>query len=156
MECALPMSQSRVPPLLPQLASDSAAPDGRIPPTTSAAGPIRPRFRVRTGYVVLALVLCVPLLCAVGIAGYFRLSSATEALRSSVIESVPGQWDKRFAVHVGGLTLGLVRFGSLFFNLPPEPKAALETLHGAEVGVYKLHDAPSALDRQCSPPQINA
>ena len=44
------------------------------------------------------------------------------ALRSSVIESVPGQWDKRFAVHVGGLTLGLVRFGSLFFNLPPEPK----------------------------------
>jgi hypothetical protein len=72
--------------------------------------------------VVLALVLCLPLLCAVGIAGYFRLSSATEALRSSVIESVPGQWDKRFAVHVGGLTLGLVRFGSLFFNLPPEPK----------------------------------
>jgi hypothetical protein len=59
---------------------------------------------------------------------------------------VPGQWDKRFAVHVGGLTLGLVRFGSLFFNLPPEPKAALETLHGAEVGVYNLQDAPSALD----------
>ena len=94
----------------------------------------------------MALVLCLPLLCAVGIAGYFRLSSATEALRSSVIESVPGQWDKRFAVHVGGLTLGLVRFGSRWFNLPPEPKAALEALHGAEVGVYNLRDAPSALD----------
>ena len=140
------MSPSRVPPLPPQLASNSAVPDGRIPPATSAAVSSRPRFRVRTGYVVLALVLCLPLLCAVGIAGYFRLSSATEALRSSVIESVPGQWDKRFAVHVGGLTLGLVRFGSLFFNLPAEPKAALETLHGAEVGVYKLQDAPSALD----------
>ena len=128
------------------MASNSAVPDGRIPPATSAARSTRPRFRVRAGYVVLALVLCLPLLCAVGIAGYFRLSSATEALRSSVIESAPGQWDKRFAVHVGGLTLGLVRFGSLFFNLPPELKAAMETLHGAEVGVYKLQDAPSALD----------
>ena len=146
MERAMPMSQSRVPPLPPQLAGNSAVPDGRIPPATSAAAPPRPRFRIRAGYVVLALILCLPLLCAVGIAGYFRLSSATEALRSSVIESVPGQWDKRFTVHVGGLTLGLVRFGSLFFNLPPEPKAALETLHGAEAGVYKLQDVPSALD----------
>jgi hypothetical protein len=96
--------------------------------------------------VVLALVLCLPLLCVIGIAGFFRLSSATQALRSSVIESLPGQWDKRFAVHVGGVTLGLVRFGSRFFNLPPEPKAALAVLHGAEVGVYKLQDAPSAPD----------
>ena len=94
----------------------------------------------------MALVLCLPLLCAVGIAGYFRLSSATQALRNSVIESVPGQWDKRFAVHVGGLTLSLVRFGSRLFNLPPEPKAALEVLHGAEVGVYNLQDAPCARD----------
>jgi hypothetical protein len=117
-----------------------------MPRATSAGASFRLRFRVRTGYVVLALVLCLPLLCAIGIAGYFRLSSATQALRNSVIESVPGQWDKRFAVHVGGLTLGLVRFGSRFFNLPPEPKAALEALHGAEVGVYNLHDAPCALD----------
>jgi hypothetical protein len=146
MESAMPMSQSRLPPLPPRLAGNCAVPDGRIPPAAGAAVSTRPKFRVRAGYVVLALVLCLPLLCAVGIAGYFRLSSATEALRNSVIESVPGQWDKRFAVHVGGLTLGLVRFGSLFFNLPPEPKAALETLHGAEVGIYKLQDAPSALD----------
>jgi hypothetical protein len=98
------------------------------------------------GYVVLALALCLPLLCAIGIAACFRLSSATQALRSCVIESVPGQWHKRFAVHVPGLTLGLVRFGSRFFKLPPEPKAALETLYGAEVGVYNLPDAPSTLD----------
>ncbi|MCX6929425.1 MAG: hypothetical protein NT154_40355, partial [Verrucomicrobia bacterium] len=117
-----------------------------MPPATSAVAASRLRFWVRTGYVVLALGLCLPVLCAIGIAGYFRLSSATQALRSSVIESVPGQWNKRFAVHVGGLTLGLVRFGSRFFNLPPEPKAAVEALHGAEVGIYKLQDAPSALD----------
>ena len=142
----MPMSQTRVPPLPPQLAGNSAVPRGRMPPAASAVPSFRPRFRVRTGYVVLALVLCLPLLCAIGIAGCFRLSSATQALRNSVIESVPGKWDKRFAVHVRGLTLGLVRFGSRFFNLPPEPKAALEALQGAEVGVYNLHDAPSALD----------
>jgi len=96
--------------------------------------------------VVLALVLCLPLLCAIGIAGYFRLSSAAQALRSSMIESVPGKWDKRLAVHVGGLTLSLVRFGSRLFDLPPEPKAALAALRGAEVGIYRLQAAPATLD----------
>jgi hypothetical protein len=142
----MPISQTRVPPLPPQLAGNSAVPHGGMPPATSAAGSSRLRFRVRTGYVVLALVLCLPLLCAIGIAGCFHLSSATQALRSSVIESAPGQWDKRFAVRVPGLALGLVRFGSRFFNLPPELKAALDALHGAEVGVYNLQDAPCALD----------
>lgn len=94
----------------------------------------------------MGLVSCLPVLCAIGIAGYFRLSAATQALRSSVIESVPGQWDKRFAVHVGGLTLGQVRLASRCFSLPPEAKAALEALRGAEVGVYRLQTAPSALD----------
>ena len=96
MECAMPVSQTRVPPLPPQLAGNGAVPQGRMPPATSAGASSRLWFRVRTGYVVLALVLCLPLLCAIGIAGCFRLSSATEALQSSVIESVPGQWDKRF------------------------------------------------------------
>jgi len=62
------------------------------------------------------------------------------------MESVPGQWNKQFAVNVGGFTLGLVRIGSRFFNVPAEPKAALESLRGAEAGVYRLRDAPSALD----------
>jgi hypothetical protein len=101
---------------------------------------------VRPGYVVLGVVLCLPFLCVIGVTGYFRLSSATQALRSSVMEAVPGQWDKRFAIHVGGMTLGLVRLGSSFFKLPPEPKAALGALHGAEVGIYRLQHAPSALE----------
>ena len=104
------------------------------------------RLGVRAGGVVLVLVFCLTLLCAIGIASCFRLSSAPRALRRSVMESVPGQWDKRFAVNVGGFTLGFVRFGSRFFNLPPEPKAALEALRGAEVGVYKLRNPPPALD----------
>ncbi len=147
MEYALPMSQTGVPPLPLQSASHgSAAAPGQVPPIIRSVASPRRRFRVRVGYVVLILMLGLPLLCAIGIAGYFRLSSATKALGSSVMEAVPGQWDKRIAVHAGGLTLGLVRFGSHFFNLPPEPKAALEALHGAEVGVYKLQESPAALD----------
>ena len=119
---------------------------GRMPPVIRSAQAPRRNLRVRAGYAVLALMLGLPTLCAVGIAGYFRLSSATKALGTSVMDSVPGQWDKRFAVHVGGLSLGLVRWGSSFFDLPPEAKAALEAVHGAEVGVYKLEDSPSTLD----------
>jgi hypothetical protein len=146
MECVTPISQTGVPPLPPWLASNDAVSYGRIPPAIVAGTSSRRRFRLRAWYVVLALVLCLPLVCAIGIAGYLQLSSPTRALRSSVIESVPGQWDKRFAVNVGGLTLGMVRFGSRLFNLPPDAKAALGVLHGADVGVYNLHDAPSALD----------
>lgn len=101
------------------------------------------RVRIRAGYVILTLTVGLPLMCAVGIAGYFRLSSPTQALRSSVMESVPGEWDKRFAIHVGGFTLGLVRLGSGLFHLRPEPQAALASLHSAEVGIYRLHDGTS-------------
>jgi hypothetical protein len=104
--------------------------------------PLRPAFRFRQRFIVLLVILCLPLCCAIGIAGYFRLSSETRALRKTVMGSVPGQWDKRFAVHVGSLTMGLVRAGSRFVNLPPEPRAALDALHGAEVGVYRLHQNP--------------
>jgi len=85
-------------------------------------------------------------LCAISIVGYFRLSAAARTLRSSVTESVPGRWDKQFEVHVGGLTLKLVRSASRCFKLPPEAKAALAALRGAEVGIYRLPAAPAALD----------
>jgi hypothetical protein len=107
--------------------------------------PLKPAFRFRRRYLALLVILCVPLFCAIGVAGYFRLSSETKALRKTVMSSVPGQWDKRFAVHVGGFTMGLVRFGSRFANLPPEPRAALEALHGAEVGIYRLHENPVSI-----------
>jgi hypothetical protein len=140
------MSLTGAPQLPPRVATNVAATPERVPPVLGAAAWPRRRFRVRPGYVVLGVVLCLPLLCVIGITGYFRLSAAPQTLRSSVMEAVPGQWHKRFAIHVGGMTLGLVRLGSSFFNLPPEPKAALGALHGAEVGIYKLQNAPSALD----------
>jgi len=62
------------------------------------------------------------------------------------MESVPGQWHERFAVNVGCLTLGLARFGSRFFHLPREPRAALQALYRGELGVYELEEAMSPPD----------
>ena len=62
------------------------------------------------------------------------------------MESVGGQWDRKFAVHVGSLTMGVVRLGSHCIHLPPEPRAALDTLHGAEVCVYHLREEPQSVD----------
>jgi hypothetical protein len=102
--------------------------------------PPRPGFRFRRRYVVIAAVVCLPVVGALAVTSYFRLSSETKALRQSLMSCVPGQWDKKFAVHVGGITMGFVRVGSRFVHLPPEPRAALEALHGAEVGVYELSE----------------
>ncbi|HEY5914011.1 MAG TPA: hypothetical protein VJA21_25765, partial [Verrucomicrobiae bacterium] len=66
----------------------------------------------------------------------------TAALRASVMSAVPGPWDKTVALRVGGFTTALIRAGSRLFEMPPEPRAAIDAVHGAEVGVYKLqHDA---------------
>jgi hypothetical protein len=145
MDNPLPMNQPQAPIAVPPRLRNTVAATQRQTVPVMPASP-RGRFRVRAGYAVLIMFLCVPTLCAVGIAGYFRLSSATKALGNSVMESVPGQWDKRFAVHLGSITMGLVRYGAGFFKLPPEPKAALEAVHGAEVGIYKLQGERSALD----------
>lgn len=75
-----------------------------------------------------------------GIASYFRLSSETTALRDSAIAGVNGTWNKKIALNVGFFTTGLVRAGSHFFKLPPEPRAAFDAIRRAEVGVYKLQE----------------
>jgi len=104
------------------------------------------RFRARA--IIVSATLLLLFLCGCGVAGYFQLGSEATILRKCIMTSVPGQWDKKIAVHLGGLTCGLVRAGSRLFNLPPEPRAALEAVHGVEVGVYKLQEQPVSLNRQ--------
>lgn len=106
----------------------------------------RPAALLTTGSVLLiglGVFVCV---CVIGITGYFRLSSEAAALRQSAMGAVPGEWHKKIALHVGGLTTGLLRAGSRFIKLDPEPRAALESLHGAEVGIYKLQAEPEVVD----------
>ncbi len=99
--------------------------------------------------LALALVLCsIPVLCLVGITGYFRLSADAGALRESLLSSSANQWEKKIALHVGGFTTGILRVGSRFFALPPEPRAALEAVRGGEVGIYRLHRRPPIAERR--------
>jgi len=110
------------------------------PPLISA--PVRPSCRFRKRYLALVLLLLAlfsfPLVCAIGVTGYLRLSSDTGALRDSFMTGSHAQWQKKFAAHVGGMTFALVRAVCQFLPLPPEPRAAVNALHGAEAGVYEL------------------
>jgi len=94
----------------------------------------------------LALVLLAPAICAYGITGYFRLGSETKALQRTVMKAMGGECQKKFAIHAGWLTMGAVRLGTRWVNMPPEPRAALEALRTAEVGVYALDEEPAQAD----------
>lgn len=116
------------------------APNNSLPPRQPSPG-------VRAGFVVLGVMVLFLAMAVLGVAGLFRLSSETTVLRKTMMSSVAGTWDKKIAIRVGFLTTTLVRCGSRFFNLPPEPRAALEAVHGAEVGVYHLQEEPGSVER---------
>jgi hypothetical protein len=92
------------------------------------------------------MFLLTPLICVLGIASFFHLSSPTQALRRSVMAGAPGDWNNRFAINVGPLTLDAARFVTSFIKLPPEAEAALQGVRGAEVGVYRLGHSPRTVN----------
>jgi hypothetical protein len=99
------------------------------------------------GYVVLAGILIVLACSVLGVVSMFRLGSEARALRQTFTSAVPGKWERKIDLRVGWITTALVRGGSRFFNLPPEPRAALDSVRGAEVGVYHLTEEPAQLNR---------
>lgn len=103
-----------------------------------------PSIRVRD--VVLFGLLAWAILVPLGIASYFMLSPEASILRESAIAGAPGEWKKTIALNVGFMTTGLVRAGSHFFKLPPEPRAALDSVRGGEVGIYKLQGTAGRVD----------
>ena len=113
------------------------------PPQLKPASPVLPLCALILGSGLIGLSAIV-----VGIAGYFRLSPETAALRESVETGVHGTWDKKIALNVGFITTGLVRAGSSFFNLPAEPRAVLDAVRSGEVGIYKLQDAAGWVDHR--------
>ncbi len=98
--------------------------------------------------VILCGLLIGIAVIVLGIVSYFRLSSETNVLRASAMNSVSGTWNKKIALNVGFFTTGLIRAGSHFFNLPPEPRAAFDAIRGAEVGVYQLQGAAGWVDHR--------
>src|SRR5439155_15472961 len=110
--------------------------------------PINSGPGLRKGHLVILTLLLGLGLAVVGVTGYFRLGSDSAALRSSLMKSTPAQWQKKIAVHVGGFTMGVVRTTLRWVKLPPEPRAAIEALRTAEVGVYTLQTDPSSVDQE--------
>src|SRR5215472_9469929 len=106
--------------------------------TPPIPSPVDRPARLNAGYAVLAVILVFLAACAIGVVGVFHLSSESTVLRQSVMGSVAGNWDKKIAIHVGWVVTTLVRGGSRFFNVPPEPRAALDAVHACDVGVYNL------------------
>jgi hypothetical protein len=103
-------------------------------------------MQLKKRYVVLLVVLSVMVAGVIGVTGFFRLSSETAALRHCVTKSLAGHYNKKIAVSVGAVTMGLARIGGRLVHMPPEAHAALESIQQAEVGVYKLERNPSALN----------
>ena len=80
-------------------------------------------------------------LCAITVSstGCFRIGRDAAALRNSLLQSSDTSWTKTIEVGVGTLTLSATRFGLSFVDLEPEARTALQSVRGAEVGVYQLH-----------------
>ena len=97
--------------------------------------------------VILPVILLTALLLAVrGVAGYVLPSAETAVLRKSAVKCLGGEWHKRFAVHLGWFTTTAVRLGSRIFNIPEEPRALLDAIHGGDIGIYRLDRSPSSED----------
>jgi hypothetical protein len=112
-------------------------------PASTASAP-RPRHAYRGFYVTAAVLLGLSW-AVVGITGYFRLGSDTQALRDTFLRAAPGHWQKKFALHIGFCTTALVRTVAREFKIQPEAQAALQAVHGAEFGIYNLDGAASPL-----------
>jgi len=96
--------------------------------------------------IALAGVVLFWIFCAWTVVGMFRLGSDAAALRSAVTEVLPEVSQDVVTLRAGGLLTGGVRLAASFFPLPEEARAGINTLHGAEVGVYKLSPTTQCAD----------
>jgi hypothetical protein len=84
-----------------------------------------------TPFLLLALL-------GAGVASCFRLSSDTRAVRNALFKASGIEWRQQIALNAGYLTVGAARAGLSCLRLDPAAHAALQTVHAAGVGVYRL------------------
>jgi hypothetical protein len=77
-------------------------------------------------------------LLGAGVASCFRLGADARAVRNELIKSSGVEWRQQIALNAGWLTLGAVRAGLSCVRLDPAARAALQSIHGAGVGIYQL------------------
>jgi hypothetical protein len=90
-------------------------------------------FSIRFSVQTLLLAAC----CLAG-QGCFRVSSDSAALRDSLLEAVAGDAKTTIEFGVGGLPFMALRAGLAHVEMPEEPRVLLESLRGAEAGVYQI------------------
>jgi len=80
-----------------------------------------------------------------GVTSYFRLGSEMAGLRDSLQSASGQEWHRQIALNVGGVTFGAVRAGLSLVKIEAEPRVALESIRGCEVGIYQtLSDTGNA------------
>ena len=114
---------------------------------TPAPSVVRPSAKRLWLRCILAVLLVLPIVIAVEVVSWFHLSSDTSALRNSLIKSSGVEWRQQIALNAGGFTLSAVRAGLSFVNLDAGTRAALQSVRGAEVGVYQLPSGAKPPDR---------
>jgi hypothetical protein len=105
-----------------------------------------PAKRLWLRYILAALLL-LTVVIAVEVVSCFHLSSDAKALRNSLIKSSGVEWRQQIALNAGGLTLSAVRAGLSFVNLDAGARAALQSVRGAEAGIYQLPSGAKPPDR---------
>ena len=106
-------------------------PSSHLPRTRSSA------WRLWLWGLLLTPFLLLGLLGAC-VASCFRLSADARAVRNELIKSSGVEWRQQIALNAGWLTLGAVRAGLSCVRLDPAARAALQSIHGAGVGIYQL------------------
>ena len=129
---------------LPALFNPNADQPMNSSPASSVVRPPAKRLWFRC---ILAALLLLIVVIAVEVVSCFHLSSDTKALRNSLIKSSGVEWRQRIALNAGGLTLSAVRAALSFVNLDAGARAALQSVRGAEVGVYQLPSGAKPPDR---------
>ena len=87
---------------------------------------------------LLATPLLLLLLLGAGVASFFYLGSDARALRNGLMKSSGVEWRQQIVLNAGPLTLDAVRLGLSRARLDSGPRAALQSVRSAEVGVYQL------------------
>jgi hypothetical protein len=96
---------------------------------------------------ILAVLLALTFVIAVEVVSCFHLSSDARALRNSLIKSSGVEWRQQIALSAGGLPLCAIRAGLSFVRLDDGARAALQSVRGAEVGIYQLPSGAKSPER---------
>jgi hypothetical protein len=109
--------------------------------------PIVPR-RKKWGVVKVGFLVALALFCSWTVYGMV-FNGDIKSARRAAVQSVPGEWDKRFDMGIGPVILGFARTVVSFIDaVPPEARVALRSVKGAGVSIYHLRDGAERPTRE--------